>query len=359
MRVGIDLGGTKIEAVGMDPMGEVRGKIRVSTPDNYEKVIDSIVSMMGRMEAKVGKIDAVGIGTPGAIDPETGLVKNAYNTALQGRPFAEDIGKRLTLPVRVANDSNCFALSEATDGAGSGGRVVFGVILGTGVGGGVVVDGKLIGGINGIAGEWGHNPLPGARDDERPGPQCTCGRRGCIEAFLSGPALQRDHEERTGDAISAARLAERAEAGDEACLATLEIYGDRLARALGSAINMLDPNFIVLGGGVSQIPEIYRFVRAKWGEYVFSETVKTKLLPNRFGDSSGVRGAAWLWSMEEIQEFRRERDAKLEAESKARAEAEAEAGSAEDSEDAPADEESSEQPGDSVEGKGADESSAT
>lgn len=301
MRMGVDLGGTKIEAVAMDSMGEIRAKARVPTPTNYREIVPAIARLVGRMQDKVSRIDTVGIGTPGASDPDTGRIDNAYNTALQGQPFLADLTARLEQPVRLANDSNCFALSEASDGAGAGADVVFGVILGTGVGGGLVIDGKLLVGRNGIAGEWGHNPLPRAWDEPTPLPRCTCGREGCVEAFLSGPALQRDHETRTGEVVSPVRIAELAEAGDGASLDTLRRYGDRLARALASAINLVDPDVIVLGGGISQIPAIYKIVRERWGEYVFSETVRTKLLPNRFGDASGVRGAAWLWSPDEAK----------------------------------------------------------
>lgn len=296
MRMGIDLGGTKMEVVAMDRMGEVRGRIRVSTPQEYPDIIAGLVKLRDRLEREVGPIQTIGVGTPGCLCPHTGLIKNAYNTALQGHMLDRDLEVAMKRPIRVANDANCFALSEATDGAGAERDVVVGVILGTGVGAGLVINGKVLHGRNAIAGEWGHNPLPGIDADGERRPVCTCGRRGCIEAYLSGPAMRRDHLERTGADISAKTIANLAEAGDEAAQKTLERYGDRLARALAAVINFIDPDVIVLGGGVSQIPALYRHVKSRWGEHVFSDRVDTELLPNRFGDSSGVRGAAWLWS---------------------------------------------------------------
>ncbi|EDM74196.1 ROK [Plesiocystis pacifica SIR-1] len=296
MRMGIDLGGTKMEVVAMDQMGEVRGRIRVSTPQEYPDIIAGLVKLRDRLEREVGPIQTIGVGTPGCLCPHTGLIKNAYNTALQGHMLDRDLEVAMKRPIRVANDANCFALSEATDGAGAEQDVVVGVILGTGVGAGLVINGKVLHGRNAIAGEWGHNPLPGIDADGERRPVCTCGRRGCIEAYLSGPAMRRDHLERTGADISAKTIANLAEAGDEEAQKTLERYGDRLARALAAVINFIDPDVIVLGGGVSQIPALYRHVKSRWGEHVFSDRVDTELLPNRFGDSSGVRGAAWLWS---------------------------------------------------------------
>jgi len=296
MRMGIDLGGTKMECVAMDKMGEIRRRIRVSTPDDYEQIIEGLVKLLARLEQEAGPIDVVGVGTPGCICPRTGRIKNAYNTALQGYPIDKDLEQALGRPVRVGNDANCFALSEATDGAGAEQACVLGVILGTGVGAGLVIDGKLLVGRNAIAGEWGHSPLPGVDVDGDARPQCSCGRRGCIEAYLSGPALRRDHLARTGKDVPPEMIADQAEAGDEVAQETMARYGDRLARALGSVLNLIDPDVIVLGGGVSQVPALYKHVTSRWGAHVFSDHVDTALLPNRFGDSSGVRGAAWLWS---------------------------------------------------------------
>src|SRR5260221_7608369 len=232
---------------------------------------------------------------PGAISPATGLVKNANSTCLIGHPFDRDIAAALAREVRVANDADCFALSEAVDGAAAGARSVFGVILGTGVGGGIVVSGRLLAGVNAIAGEWGHNPLPWPADSERPGPRCYCGKWACIESFLSGPALAADHHRATGSGQDAEAIAQAAAAGDEAARASLARYADRLARGLASVINIIDPEFVVLGGGLSRIEALYSAVPALWGRYVFSDVVAARLVPPRHGDSSGVRGAAWLW----------------------------------------------------------------
>ena len=298
MRMGVDVGGTKIEVVAMDKMGEIRGRVRVSTPDEYPKLVETIVNLLGRLQKEAGPIEVVGVGTPGCICPHTGRIKNAYNTPLQGHPFDRDLEEAMDRPVRVANDANCFALSEATDGAGAEAACVFGVILGTGVGSGLVFHGKVFTGRNAIAGEWGHSPLPGIDVDGDARPECSCGRRGCIEAYLSGPAMRRDHLERTGEDFGPETIVKQAEAGDAASRETLVRYGDRLTRALSSVINLVDPDVIVLGGGVSQIPWLYKHVTRYWGEHVFSDRVDTQLLPNRFGASSGVRGAAWLWSAE-------------------------------------------------------------
>ena len=274
--------------------------MRVPTPSHsYDEIIASIVRLVRDTEACVGQTGTVGIGIPGAVSPATGLVKNANTVALIGRPLDRDVARALGRPVRVANDANCFALSEASDGAGAGARVVFGVIVGTGTGGGVVVDGKLLTGPHAIAGEWGHNPLPWPRDDERPGPPCYCGKSGCIEAFLAGPSLARDHRLHTGEARDAGDIAQRAEAGDAAAVASMTRYEDRMARGLASAINLLDPDAIVLGGGLSNIARLYREVPLRLGAYVFSDTCNTPILPARHGDSSGVRGAAWLWPLGE------------------------------------------------------------
>jgi fructokinase len=300
MRIGVDLGGTKTESVAIDDTGIERARLRVPTlSDSYDAIITSIVRLVHDTEACVGQTGTVGIGIPGALSPATGLVKNANTVALIGHPLDRDLARALNRPVRVANDANCFVLSEASDGAGAGARVVFGVIVGTGTGGGVVVDGKLLTGPHAIAGEWGHNPLPWPRDDERPGPSCYCGKCGCIETFLAGPSLARDHRLHTGEARDADDIARRAEAGDAAALASMIRYEDRMARGLASVINLLDPDVIVMGGGLSNIARLYREVPLRLGRYVFSDTVSTPIVPARHGDSSGVRGAAWLWPVGE------------------------------------------------------------
>jgi fructokinase len=300
MRIGIDLGGSKIEVAALDRDGSIRLRRRVPTlAGDYAATIAAVKGLVEASEAELGARASVGIAIPGAVSSATGLIKNANSTCLIGRPLDRDVAAALGRPVRLANDANCFALSEASDGAAQGARIVFGVILGTGVGGGIVVDGQVLTGANAIAGEWGHSPLPWPRDEERPGPLCYCGKRGCIETFLSGPSLARDHRAATGAALEPAAIAARAAAGDAAASATLARYIDRLARGLATVINLLDPDIIVLGGGLGQIGELYRAVPERWGAYVFSDAVATQLRPPRWGDSSGVRGAAWLWSESE------------------------------------------------------------
>jgi fructokinase len=297
MRIGIDLGGTKIEGIALDDRGGELVRHRMPTPQGpYEDTVAAIVALVARIERATGIRGSVGIGTPGALSPATGLIKNANSTRLIGHPLDRDLEQALGRPVRIANDANCFAVSEAVDGAAAGAAVVFGVILGTGCGGGIAIDGKVLTGANAIAGEWGHNPLPQPRPDEQPGPSCYCGRMGCIETFLSGPGLARDHANMGGVTLTAAEIVSGAESGDGACQASLERYIDRLARALGSVINILDPNCIVLGGGMSNCRPLYERVPAIWGRYIFSDHVATRLLPPKHGDSSGVRGAAWLWN---------------------------------------------------------------
>lgn len=299
MRIGVDLGGSKIEGIAIDPDGVERLRQRIATPrTGYPDIVAAITGLVTALEAELGSRGSVGVGIPGAISPATGLVKNANSTALIGHPLDRDLEKALGRPVRVANDANCFALSEAADGAAAGASVVFGVIIGTGTGGGVVVDRKVLLGPNAIAGEWGHSPLPWPTPDELPGPACYCGKRGCIETFLAGPALSRDHHARTGEQSTAAEIAGRAEAGDAGAIATIERYADRLARSLATVINLLDPDVVVLGGGLGNIARLYDAVPAAWGRYVFSDTVRTRLAAPRHGDSSGVRGAAWLWPAE-------------------------------------------------------------
>ena len=296
-RIGVDLGGTKIEAVALAPDGSERFRHRITTPrDDYEATVAAIVSIVSAAERACGERGHVGIGMPGTISLATGLVKNANSTWLNGRPLRQDLERALDRPVRLANDANCFALSEAADGAAAGAEVVFGVILGTGTGGGVVVRGHAIGGINGIAGEWGHNALPWPDSSELPGPDCYCGLRGCIETFLNGAGLQRAY---SGSArLSAEEIARAASAGDGQASDAIDTYCRRLAKALASVINVIDPHVIVLGGGLSNIDALYTRVPALWSQWVFSDRVDTRLVRARFGDSSGVRGAAWLWPIE-------------------------------------------------------------
>ena len=295
LAIGVDLGGTKIEVVALDGQGQERFRRRRPTPrGSYEGTLDAIADLVGEAEGELGARGTVGIGHPGAISPATGLIKNANSTWLNGRPLDKDIASRLGRPAVLANDANCLALSEATDGAGKGAPVVFAVILGTGVGGGVVVGGRLVNGANAIGGEWGHNPLPTALDDERPGIACYCGRYGCIETWLSGPALAADHRRQWGEGLTSAEIVARADAGDHDANWTMNRYEDRLARALATVINLLDPDVIVLAGGMSNVQRLYRNVPQRWGRYVFSDQVSNRLLPPVHGDSTGVRGAAWL-----------------------------------------------------------------
>ena len=295
-RIGIDLGGTKIEAAVLGDDGAVRARRRVATPRNdYDATLRSIAVLVEDLEAEMGSAAVVGVGMPGTISPATGLVKNANSVWLNGRPLADDLRRILPRPLRFANDANCFALSEAVDGAAAGAGAVFGVIVGTGTGGGVVVHGRIWTGPNAIAGEFGHNPLPWPQLDEGPGPQCYCGQTGCIETYLSGPGLSRDHERATGQSLDAAEIAVRAASGDIAAEATLRRYEDRMARALASVVNLLDPDVVVLGGGLSNLSRLYVTVPRLWTRYVFSDRVDTRLVSPRHGDSSGVRGAAWLW----------------------------------------------------------------
>ncbi len=294
MRIGIDLGGTKIEALALDDAGVELSRRRSATPrGDYGETIRAIVDHVTAMDTEAGRRGSVGIGIPGAESLATGLIKNANSIWLIGKPLAADLAAALGRPVRLANDANCFALSEATDGAAAGADVAFGVILGTGVGGGCVIGGRILAGVNGISGEWGHNPLPWPADHERPGPSCYCGLAGCIETFLSGPGFARDY---AGDGETvASEIARLAETGEPVAMAALERYCDRLARALATVINILDPEVIVLGGGMSNIAALYDEVPERWGSYVFSDRVDTQLAPARHGDASGVRGAAWLW----------------------------------------------------------------
>lgn len=296
MRIGIDLGGTKIEAVVLDCHGRALHGERVRTPRGcYDAILDAVVALVARCESAVGRRCTVGVGIPGAISPHSARVKNANTTELIGRALDADLEHALGRPVRLANDANCFAMSEATDGAGQGAAVVFGVILGTGVGGGIVVGGRLLTGANAIAGEWGHLALPSVRAEELPGPACYCGRHGCVETWLSGPGLCADHLRSHGVDLAPPALVAAAARGDPRCEDTLSRYEDRLARALAAVINVLDPEVIVLGGGLSSVSRLYENVPSLWQAHVFSDHVATRLLPPRHGDASGVRGAAWLW----------------------------------------------------------------
>ncbi len=297
-RIGIDVGGSKIEACAIRPDGSESRRLRVATPrGDYRAGLRAVVSLVKELAG--GEPVVVGCGIPGAISPATQLVKNANSTWLIGQAFDRDLAKGLGCPLRVANDANCFVQSEAHDGAAQGAAVAFGVILGTGVGGGLAWHGQALVGRHAIAGEWGHNPLPWPGDSERPGEPCYCGKSGCIETWLSGPGMARDHERATGEERDAAEIVAGAEGGQPDCAATLERYVDRLARSLASVINVVDPDIVVLGGGLSKIARLYEAVPGRLGRYVFSDRTATPIVPPRHGDASGVRGAALLWSLEE------------------------------------------------------------
>jgi len=301
MRIGIDLGGTKIEGIVIDGAGAERARIRVATPHGYEASLEALAELVSALETQAGApVRAVGIGMPGSISPATGLARNGNSTWLNGRPFDADLSRRIGKPVRAANDANCFALSEATDGAAAGAASVFGVIVGTGCGGGVVIDGRVLTGASGIAGEWGHNPLPWASREEAAIAPCWCGRTGCMETWVSGPAISADHARAGGGKLPAREIEAAAAAGDAGAKATLARFCDRLARGLAGIVNVLDPDVIVFGGGVSRIGAIYTDVAALLPRYVFSDYIAVRLVENRHGDSSGVRGAAWLWREEEL-----------------------------------------------------------
>lgn len=296
MRLGIDLGGTKIEIIAIDQSGQELARRRVATPQgDYSATLHAIASLVYAVEAELGREGSIGIGTPGAISSVTGRLKNSNSVCMNGQPVLDDLQQLLGRTIRIQNDANCFALSEAVDGAAAGAQVVFGVIIGTGVGAGIVVNGKVLTGPNAIAGEWGHNPLPWPLAAELPGNACYCGKSGCIETWLSGPGMARHHAQRLGATWDAPRIVTRAGQGDAACEQTLAEYEDRLARALAQVINILDPDVIVLGGGMSNIARLYENVPQQWGKYVFSDQVATRLVKHQHGDSSGVRGAAWLW----------------------------------------------------------------
>ncbi len=302
IKIGIDLGGTKIEGIALSDTGNELYCHRISTPqDDYQGTLQSIAELISLIEAGTGKKGSIGICTPGALSPATGLMRNSNSVCMNGKPVLTDLQDLLQREIRIANDANCFALSEAVDGVAKDAAVVFGVIIGTGTGGGVVIDKKVLVGPNAIAGEWGHNPLPWPQDVELPGPECYCGKHGCIETWLSGPGIVRDHELHNSALfdtrpLDAETLDGKARLGDEYANETLQRYEDRMARSLAHVINILDPDVIVLGGGMGNIKRLYDNVPKIWGDYVFSDVVNTKLLAPVYGDSSGVRGAAWLWN---------------------------------------------------------------
>lgn len=297
MRIGIDLGGTKIEAIALDDTGVELFRERVPTPQgDYDAIMQAIKSLVDSVEDHIQQQASIGIGTPGALSPATGLLRNSNSVCMNGMPVKQDLEGVLNREIRIANDANCFALSEATDGAAASAEIVFGVIVGTGTGGGVVVNGHILTGPNAIAGEWGHNPLPWPRDEERPGPKCYCGKLGCVETFLSGPGLAHDYFIHANEKLTAKEIVAKAEQGDDVAEDCLQRYEDRMARGLSHVINIVDPDVIVLGGGMSNIQRLYKNVPEIWGQYVFSDKVFTKLVPPKYGDSSGVRGAAWLWN---------------------------------------------------------------
>ncbi|HRJ52390.1 MAG TPA: ROK family protein [Candidatus Thiothrix moscowensis] len=295
MHIGIDLGGTKIEALLLDRQGQELFRKRLPTPQGqYDATLHTIRQLVEEAEQYAGQTCSVGIGTPGAISPATGLMKNANSVVLNGKPVHTDLADLLQRTIRIENDANCFALSEATDGAAAGANVVFGVIVGTGTGAGVVVHGKVLTGANAIGGEWGHNPLPWPVADELPGKTCYCGKHGCIETWLSGPGFETEYRQATSLTRKAADIVQLADHGDTVAEQVMQAYEERMAKSLAHIINILDPDVIVLGGGMSNIARLYLNIPQRWGRYVFSDHVSTRLLPPRFGDSSGVRGAAWL-----------------------------------------------------------------
>jgi len=297
IRIGIDLGGTKIEGIALSETGEELFRHRVATPQgDYKATLQSVSDLVRQIESAAGDKGRVGVCTPGALSPATGLLRNSNSVCMNGKPVLTELQERLQREIRIANDANCFALSEATDGAAKDAAVVFGVIIGTGTGAGVVIDKDVLVGPNAIAGEWGHNPLPWPDDYELPGPECYCGKHGCIETWLSGPGFVRDHELHNNVFLDAETVVSKARFGDEDANETLERYENRLARSLAHVINILDPDVIVLGGGMGNIKRLYENVPSIWGDYVFSDVVNTKLVSPVHGDSSGVRGAAWLWN---------------------------------------------------------------
>jgi fructokinase len=302
MRIGIDLGGTKIEGLAMNATGRELARLRVPTPrDDYAATIAAIAEVTAELEKRTQRVGSVGVGIPGTVVASTGLVKNANSTWLNGRPLCDDLSAAMGREVRCANDANCFAVSEAVDGAAAGYGVVFGVIVGTGCGGGVAFHGKVHNGPNGLAGEWGHTPLPWMHADEFPGPACYCGKHGCVESWISGTGFARDYEHVTGRRVRSEEIVAAADAGEADALAAFDRLEDRMARSLSTIINVLDPDAIVLGGGLSRIDRIYEGIDRRLGEYCFGGRVEVKLLRALHGDSSGVRGAAWLWNESKVE----------------------------------------------------------
>jgi len=296
LKIGIDLGGTKTEIIAINSAGNIVHTKRVASPqDNYRDTLDNIVALIRECEKQTGQTATIGIGTPGTISTRTHALKNSNSIWLNGRPLHSDLEEILDREIRIANDANCFALSEAIDGAGANDNIVFGVIIGTGTGGGIVIDKKLLNGPNGITGEWGHNPLPWKTPSETRGPKCYCGKSGCIETFLSGPGMAADFKQQTHTTLTPPEILELAREGSAPALETLNNYYERLAKSLAHIINILDPDAIVLGGGMSNIESIYDEVPKRWGKYVFSDSCETKLSKAKYGDASGVRGAARLW----------------------------------------------------------------
>lgn len=295
IRIGVDFGGTKIEAAALDDQGHVRARLRAANPGGYDPSIRTVCELVEAIETEVGADCPVGLGTPGSISPRDGLMRNANSVWLNGRAFKEDLESALGRPVRLANDANCMTLSEAVDGAAAGADCVFGVIVGTGCGGGVVVHGRIWEGANGVGGEWGHTPLPWASSDEHPGPTCWCGRRGCMETWVSGTGFEGDYARATGDKLRGAEIVDRARAGEPSASASLDRYVDRLGRGLAAICDILDPEVIVLGGGMSNVPELYERLPGVLARNLFSDQCATRIVKARHGDSSGVRGAAWLW----------------------------------------------------------------
>lgn len=298
MRIGIDLGGSKIEGLALADDGQEILRFRRPTPSgDYLATLETIRELCLALEQEGGQQGSIGIGTPGSPSPSDGLMRNANSVCLNGKPLLRDLEQILRRPVRMANDADCFTLSEAMDGSAAEADSVFGVILGTGTGGGICINRHLVCGPNAVAGEWGHNPLPWPDESELPGPNCYCGKRGCIETFLSGPGLEREYSATSGRKLDANEIAALAEEGDSTACRIMQQYETRLAKSLASVINILDPEIIVLGGGLSNVTRLYRNVPALWKEFVFSDTVVTRLVPPMHGDSSGVRGAAWLWPL--------------------------------------------------------------
>ena len=301
LRIGIDLGGTKIAGIALSATGAVVAEARIASPQgSYEATLAAVARLVGELEhptrpEHMSEPASVGIGMPGSLSPLTKLIQGANSTWLNGHPFDRDLAARLGRPVRIANDANCFALSEATDGAAAGATSVFGVIIGTGCGGGIVINGRVLEGARGIAGEWGHNPLPWADAAEHPGPTCWCGRPGCLETWVSGSGLAADHARVTGETLSGEQIATAAAAGNAAAQASLDRHASRLARGLAHVVNLFDPDVIVLGGGLSQLPHLYRVLPDLMARWVFSDTPDVVIRPPKWGDASGVRGAAWLW----------------------------------------------------------------